>query len=162
MLLGIRAASDMHLDVGDCMQVEDRSFQIVGLYTTGLDVGDLGGMFALRSFQEWQRKPGLVTMVFVQVAPGANIDAVRADIEQNLPQVATVKSESEFGRVDRNLVLISAANIGGSILALFIGATGVRNTSLLSFFERIREFGVLRAVEWSRRRVLLMVMGEAS
>jgi putative ABC transport system permease protein len=58
-------------------------------------------------------------------------------------------------------VLINAANIGGSILALFIGATGVMNTTLLSFFERLREFGVLRAVGWSRRRLVALVFGEA-
>ena len=59
------------------------------------------------------------------------------------------------------VVLVSAANVGGSILALFIGATGVMNTSLLSFFERIREFGVLRALGWSRRRLITLVFGEA-
>jgi len=58
-------------------------------------------------------------------------------------------------------VLITAANIGGSILALFIGATGVMNTSLLSFFERIREFGLLRAVGWNRPRLFRLVLGEA-
>jgi putative ABC transport system permease protein len=45
---------------------------------------------------------------------------------------------------------------------LTIGAVGVMNTTLLSFFERTREFGVLRAIGWSRRRVLLLVLGEAA
>ena len=75
-----------------------------------------------------------------------SIAAVRKAIETANPRLATIASESDFGRVDRNLVLITAANVGGSILALFIGATGVMNTSLLSFYERIREFGLLRAV----------------
>lgn len=35
------------------------------------------------------------------------------------------------------------------------------NTMLLSFIERIREFGLLRAVGWSRRRLLSLVIGEA-
>ncbi len=58
-------------------------------------------------------------------------------------------------------MLITAANVGGSILALFIGATGVMNTSLLSFYERIREFGLLRATGWNRRRLFGLVLGEA-
>jgi putative ABC transport system permease protein len=35
------------------------------------------------------------------------------------------------------------------------------NTSLLSFYERIREFGLLRATGWTRRRVFGLVLGEA-
>lgn len=78
-----------------------------------------------------------------------------------MPQLATVRTESEFGRVDRNLALISAANVGVSLLALVIGAIGVMNTMVMSVFERTREFGVLRAVGWTRRRVLALVLSEA-
>ena len=42
-----------------------------------------------------------------------------------------------------------------------IGAIGVMNTTLLSFLERTREFGVLRSIGWSRKRLLALVLGEA-
>ncbi|MBK6439536.1 MAG: ABC transporter permease [Candidatus Microthrix sp.] len=63
--------------------------------------------------------------------------------------------------MDNTLVLISAGNTGGSILAAVIAITGVLNTSLLSFFERIREFGVLRSIGWTRRRIVSLVLGES-
>jgi len=37
----------------------------------------------------------------------------------------------------------------------------VANTMLLSFFERTREFGLLRAVGWARGRIVIMVIAEA-
>jgi putative ABC transport system permease protein len=161
MMLGYRAAREFGVKVGETFKIEERRFKVVGLYSTGVVFGDLGGMFPLTTLQEWHRKPGVVTLAFVRAKAGTNLKALRKSIEDDDPQLATVRSETDYGRVDRNLILITAANVGGSLLALFIGATGVMNTSLLSFYERIREFGVLRAIGWSRGRVLALVLGEA-
>ena len=48
-----------------------------------------------------------------------------------------------------------------TIVAIAIGAIIVMNTMLLSLVERYREFGILRAIGWSRRRVIALVLGEA-
>ncbi len=161
MMLGWRAAKDFGVDVGSNFKVGDQNFRIVGVFTTNNVIGDTTAMFPLTTLQANERQPGIFTLAFVQVGPHVNIPTVQKAIETANPRLATARSESDYGRVDRNLVLITAANIGGSILALFIGATGVMNTSLLSFYERIREFGVLRAVGWSRLRLLSLVIGEA-
>ncbi|HET6952139.1 MAG TPA: ABC transporter permease [Acidimicrobiales bacterium] len=159
--LGYRVARDLGLDVGGTFTIEDRSYRVVGLYSSSQPIADASAMFPPAALQEAHRQPGLLTMAFVQVREGADIEAVRARIEEANPQLATVRSESDFGRVDRNLVLLTAANAGGIILALVIGTSGVLTTSLLSYYERIREFGTLRAIGWSRGRLLLLVLGEA-
>jgi putative ABC transport system permease protein len=161
LMLGYRAAADLHKQVGDQLVIDETSYRVVGLYSTGQVFGDLASMVPLTTLQAAERKPGGLTLAFVRVRPGADIDALRDSIEAESPQLATVRTESEFGRVDRNLELLTAANLGGSILALVIGAVGVMNTTLLSFFERTREFGVLRAIGWSRRRLLVLVLSEA-
>ena len=161
MMLGWRAAMDLGVDVGDRFAVEERTFRVVGIFSTDNVIGDRGGMFPIVPLQAWHTLPGVYTLGFVRVEPGASVEAVRNAVERANPRLATIRSESDFGRVDRNLVLITAANVGGSILALFIGATGVMNTSLLSFYERIREFGLLRGTGWTRRRVFGLVLGEA-
>jgi putative ABC transport system permease protein len=161
MMLGWRAAKDFGIDVGDRFDVEERTFRVVGIFSTNNPIGDGGGMFPITQLQAWHTLPGVYTLGFVRVQSGASVEAVRQAVEKANPRLATIRSESDFGRVDRNLVLITAANVGGSILALFIGATGVMNTSLLSFYERIREFGLLRATGWTRRRVFGLVLGEA-
>ena len=48
--------------------------------------------------------------------------------------------------------------IGG--LAIIIGGVGMMNAQLMSVSERTREIGVLRAVGWSSRRVLVMILSE--
>ena len=161
IMLGYRAARDFDKSVGDTFTIEGEPFQVVGIFATGQVFGDSASMMPLPTLQARERKPGNVTLAFVRVKPGTNIDDLRARIDRENPELATVRTQSEFGRIDRNLQLISAANVGASILALVIGAVGVMNTTVMSVFERTREFGVLRAVGWSRLRVLGMVMSEA-
>jgi putative ABC transport system permease protein len=160
-MLGYRAARDFDKTVGDTFTIGEDSFTIVGLFSTGQVFGDSASMLPLVTLQAQQRKPGNVTLAFVRVVPDTDIDALRSSIEDDMPELATVRTQSEFGRIDRNLELISAANVGVTILALAVGAVGVMNTTLMSVFERTREFGVLRAIGWSRRRLLSMVWCEA-
>ncbi len=161
MMIGWRAAQTFGVGPGDTFKVEGTPFHVVGVFSTDNPIGDAGGMWSDTTLQAAHSLPGVYTLAFVRVKPGVKVSKVRKAIEKANPRLATIQSESDFGRVDRNLVLITAANVGGSILALFIGATGVMNTSLLSFYERIREFGLLRAAGWNRRRVFALVLGEA-
>jgi len=160
-MLGFRAAREFNKHVGDHMLLDGDDFQIVGIYSTGQVFGDSAAMMPLVTLQARERKPGTATLAFVRTTPGTDIQALRNRIEQDYPELATVRTESDFGRVDRNLELLSAANTGVSGLALIIGAVTVLNMMVLTVFERTREFGVLRAIGWSRARVLFDVMGEA-
>ncbi|MBF6600710.1 MAG: ABC transporter permease [Dehalococcoidia bacterium] len=161
VMLGWRASSDLQKGVGDTINIDGNNFRVVGIFSTGQVFGDSASMLPLPALQGYERKPGAVTLAFVKTKPGANIAALRKRIEKDSPEMATVKTESDFGRVDRNLSLISAANVGITILALVIGAIGVMNTMVMSVFERTREFGVLRAVGWTRARLIALVMSEA-
>ena len=161
VMLGYRLANDLGLHPGDHIRVGTNTFRITGLFRTGVPIGDSSLMYPLRQLQAEDRLTGNVSLIFVRAKPGVAIDAVRKRIELALPQVTSIRNAKDFGQADRNLVLIGAANLGGSILAVVIGASGVMNTSLMSYFERVREFGLLRSVGWSRWRVLLVVLGEA-
>lgn len=161
LILGYRAARDLGKTIGDTIQLKDNVYTIVGIYSTGQVFGDAASMLPLVPFQAQLRKPGTITLAFVQVVDGADIEAARTRIEETFPQLATIRTESDFGQVDRNLELLKAANTGVSALALVIGAANVLNMMSLSVFERTREFGVLRSVGWSRIRVLIYVLAEA-
>jgi putative ABC transport system permease protein len=160
MMLGWRAAQDFGLHVGDRFDANGTWNTIVGLYSTGISYGDLGGMFPLTALQTYNRVPGAVTLIFVNVYPGTSVSKVEKDITTNHPEMTTIQTASQFGRADRNLVFLQAAATGSTILAVLIGAVIVGNTMLLSLFERTREFGLLRAIGWSRTRVVALVVGE--
>jgi putative ABC transport system permease protein len=161
IMLGYRAAANLHKHVGDTLTVDSTRFTIVGLYSTGQALGDTGSMLPLVPFQAAQRQPNELTLIFVRVRSGTDIPALQRRLEAANPQLVTVRTAADFGRADRSLALINAADRGSTILAILVGAVIVMTTMTMTFVERTREFGVLAAVGWSPRRVLAMVIAEA-
>jgi len=161
IMLGWQAAEDLNKRIGDSLRIDRTTYRIVGIYSIKQVFGDTASMLPLIPMQASERKPGTVTLMAVRAKPGINIDRLRHTIEAENPNLATVRLASEFGRVDRNIAFLNAAQTGATIIALLIGVIIVMNTMLLSFIERIREFGLLRAIGWTRRRLVTLVMGEA-
>lgn len=161
LMLGWRAAESLGLHVGDRLHIEGANFRVVGIYSTGQALGDAGVMYPLKHMQAMERQAGQLTLMFVQVKSGTNVAALRARIERDHPQLVTIRTTADFGRADRSLSLIKAANSGSRVLTIVIGAIVVMSAMTMSFVERMREFGVLAAVGWSRRRVATMILCEA-
>jgi len=97
----------------------------------------------------------------VELEDAANAEELCQQIEDEFPDLVTIKSISELGKVDKGLETLDAATLAISFLAIIIGGIGVTNTIMMSVFERTREIGVLRAVGWRRIRILTMVLGES-
>jgi len=160
-LLGWRAAANLRLGVGDQFHANGTTNTVVGLYSTGNSFGDAGAMFPLAAVQGYNRVAGIVTLAFVKVTPGVKAGVVAQRIAYAQPALTTIRTASEFGRADRNLVYLQAAVNGSTVLAILIGAVIVGNTMLLSLFERTREFGLLRAIGWTRTRTVSLLLGES-
>ncbi len=161
VMLGWRTAANFRLRVGDLFKANGTENKVVGIYSTGNSFGDAGAMFPLPAVQGYNRLPGIVTLGFVKVSPGASPAAVAARVDYAQPQLTTIRTAAQFGRADRTLVYLQAAVNGSTVLAILIGAIIIGNTMLLSLFERTREFGLMRAVGWTRRRTVSLLLGES-
>ncbi|MFM7063618.1 MAG: ABC transporter permease, partial [Actinomycetes bacterium] len=161
VVLGTDAATDLGVDVGGSVTLGGTTLRVVGVYDTRV-VWQRGGGFApLDTVQQMVDRPGVVTLAYVTVAPGADPDAVAAAIRRKVPEVVTISGADEYGQVDQGFTLIDGASTAISVLAILIGGIGVMNTMVMAIFERTREIGVLRAVGWPAGRVLRMVMAES-
>jgi putative ABC transport system permease protein len=163
VMLGWTAAANFGLHVGDRFDANGtwNTVTVTGIYSTGNAFGDAGAMFPLPAIQGYNRVPGIVTLAFVKVKPGYSVSAVATRIDYAQPELTTIRTAAQFGRADQNLVYLQAAVNGSTVLAVLIGAVIVGNTMLLSLFERTREFGLLRAVGWTRRRTVGLLLGES-
>jgi putative ABC transport system permease protein len=160
-MIGTRAAGDNGFKVGDKVSLEKREFEVVGIYESGNLFEDAGAYVPLATLQEISTRPGFVTAVFVTAVEGEDPKAVAGRINAEHDRLVAISDVSEYSEVDQGIEMMDAANIAISVLAVGIGAIGVMNTMVMSVFERTREIGILRAVGWSGRRILRMIIMES-
>jgi putative ABC transport system permease protein len=95
-------------------------------------------------------------VILIKAAPGADLHALRAGLEQatNDFYVVTVQDREEFkGQVASQINGLLALLYGLLGLAIVIAILGIINTLALSVVERRREIGMLRAVGMQRKQV---------
>jgi putative ABC transport system permease protein len=160
VMLGWRTAANLGLHVGSSFRANGTTNTVTGIYSTGNSFGDSGAMFPLPALQGYNRLPGIVTMAFVKVTPGASTSEVENRIQYNMPEMTTIETAAQFGRANLSLTYLQAAVNGSTVLAVLIGIVIVGNTMLLSLLERMREFGLLRAIGWTRRRLISLLLIE--
>ncbi|MEZ5141570.1 MAG: ATP-binding cassette domain-containing protein [Acidimicrobiales bacterium] len=161
ILLGRRAASDLQAGIGSTVKIGDGTFRVVGIYASDVLWEDAGAFAPLDAVQQVAKKPDSLTVVYVDLAPGATQTDVADAIATLVPTVVVISGAADYGQVDQGFALIDAANVAISFLAIVIGGIGVMNTMIMSVFERTREIGVLRAVGWKGARALRMVLVES-
>jgi len=161
IIIGEVASKEWNKTISDKLTIKETEFTITGIYRTASIYQDKGVVLQLRKLQEMQSQEGYVTIIYVQLKEGANIEETTRQIEEKFPDLVTIKSVSELGKVDKGLETLDAATMAVSLLAVIIGGIGVTNTIMMSVYKRTREIGVLRAVGWTKKRILTMILGES-
>jgi putative ABC transport system permease protein len=162
ILLGRMTADFLEVAPGAEFSVAGEAFRVAGIYETGAGFEDAGGVISLAAAQRLFRREGLVNFLQIKLRPDAlgEIDAVARRIEELLPGVAAYRS-SDFARHTPDIQTLQSLAGAVSLIGLIAGALATMNTMLMSVFERTREIGTLRAVGWSRMRVLRLILAES-
>ncbi len=159
-VIGKPIAEALGLNVGDTLRVSDSAFRVVGIYETGTGYEEAGGLFTLRDTQVMAGKPSQVNWYAIELHDADQADEMLAYLNENYPEI-DVSLTSEFTENLPDLESVDAMMGGIAVLMALVGAFGMTNTILMSVLERTRELGVLRAVGWSRGRILSMVLKES-
>ncbi len=158
--IGRRAAESLKLGVGDTLRLYGVPYQIVGIYETGQAMEESGGVTVLEDAQDIARKERRVSLFQVGMRRGADIDLAIERIEA-LDEDLSVSRTSELESNQQWSDILEGYALGIAAIAILIGGLGMMNAMIMSVLERTREIGVLRAVGWSRWRVLSMILGES-
>lgn len=160
-------ATTSSLAVGDTVDIGGTSFTIVGLVgsTSGDSASASNVYIPLDLAQSISGETGKISHVYVQAASSSNISQVQTDIKAALPDT-TVSTQADLAATvsgslatassmleSLGLWLSIAVLIAAFLTAILFTVTGVT--------RRTREFGTLKAIGWSNRRIVGQVAGES-
>jgi len=160
ILLGSAAAETFEKAPGDTIRLTGSVYRIVGIYQTGDGFEDSGAVLTISEAQNLLGKQHQVSLYYIKLKKSADRERLEQRVTRLWPKLS-LSSTSEFG--DKQILDDSLRGFVWVIagLAIILGGVGMMNATLMSIMERTREIGVLRAVGWSSRRIMLMILGES-
>ena len=161
-MLGRSLAAVAHLHPGDRLLLYGEPLQVVGIVDSA-NVYEAGAVFLPLAEMQQFMKTRKVTDFSISVRD-AKSPWVAAEVERwiarldptlvAMPARQYVKSFDEIRMAQRVAWIIAW-------IAISIGAVGMLNTMAMSVTERLREIGTLRAIGWTRRRIVELVLSES-
>jgi hypothetical protein len=178
-VVGAAFALSHGLRVGDRLPLEGEAFEVVGVLQRTLTAPDRFVVLPIEDARrQWIAKDRLLRTVIASGAaainaadlntgaavgwrPGEDPDAVARRIAERVPGV-NVQIPSELsGLLRSSTAFFSALLVGIGALAFVIGGLSLANTVAAAVFERIRDFGVKRALGATDLQLGGEVLGEA-
>ena len=161
-------AEQQDLAVGDTITAGGEDLKIVGTVssTTGDGVATASDAYLpLTTAQTLADLANQVTDLYVQVDSAENVEAVASAIESELPN-ASVSTRSDLAEDVTGSLSTASGLIGtlGTWLSVIVLAAAFGLAILFTVSgvnRRTRELGTLKAIGWSRNRVVGQVAGES-
>jgi putative ABC transport system permease protein len=164
--------------VGDTVQVNGTSYQIIGVTTSkgsnGTSNQDDVAFAPLTAAQDTLTGYGSINQIVVQAKSPQQLGAAQTEVTQILNQVAPPPpgspSASNFNVINQGSILQTSASSSSvfttllgevAAISLLVGGIGVMNIMLVSVTERTREIGIRKAVGARRSDVLTQFLIEA-
>ncbi|MCL1872132.1 MAG: ABC transporter permease [Promicromonosporaceae bacterium] len=154
--------------VGDSVDIGGESLKVVGIVgsTSGTGVATASDVYIpLTLAQTLSDSAGKITTLYVSVDSSSNVDAVAKAISAAVPDVSVSTQSDLAGDVTGSLSTASSlvSRLGTALsIVVLVAAFGLAVLFTVSGVNRrTRELGTLKAIGWSRRRVVGQVAGEA-
>ncbi|MBN1264648.1 MAG: ABC transporter permease [Anaerolineales bacterium] len=160
LLLGRAAAESVNKGVGETLRIQESVYRIIGIYETGDAFEDGGAVLALEDAQELLGKVRQVSIFYIRLRESDQVDRVIERVNRRWPDLS-IQESADFASGQAMVEYLDAYVWAIAGLAIAVGGVGMMNAQLMSVMERTREIGVLRAVGWSKSRVLGMILGES-
>lgn len=140
-------ADDLGLDLGDSLEAIGGTFTIVGFSGQTANIAGKHVFLTREAVQAGLGFPGIVSFVLIQVAPGADSEAVARALNEQLPEL-TATPRQQLSQNDRDLLgrlFVAPVNVMATV-GFLVGLAIIGLTMYTTTAERLRDFGVLKAI----------------
>ncbi|MDE0200564.1 MAG: ABC transporter permease [Caldilineaceae bacterium] len=158
--IGRRATESIDIDVGGNIRIHGTPYRVVGIYETGQGIEESGGVLTLEDAQDAAQFERKVSLYEIGLRRGDDADTTIQRIE-SLDLELKISKTSERETNQQYDQMLQGFAWGIAAIAIFIGGLGMMNSMVMSVLERTREIGTLRALGWSRWRILWIILGES-
>ena len=160
--VGVDAATELGVGVGDTVVLGDRAFRVVGRYRTGAPWQDRGLVLPYDVARDLLNLGDSSAVAGADVVPGEPVAAVVARINATVPAVEAVAAPELLDKFEDQRRIVRALVWAVSLIALLAGGVGVLNTMSMAVLERTREIGLLLAVGWRAAQVRTLLLVESA
>jgi putative ABC transport system permease protein len=170
VLLGKALADGLNKQPGETVEIERTPFQVAGVFQTADAIEANTIVAPIADVEELMGRQGQVSEFQIRAAPAAANEAGIAQLCREIEALRNPAGRSlgfkalptrQFVDTDTETRLTWAMAWGTSVVAIGLSLVAMLNTMLMSVLERTKEFGLLRAIGWTRGRVIRMVLGES-
>lgn len=143
-----------------------QELKIVGVYQTGNEVLDGGFSGTDKLARDIGKVPaGMVSVINAQIDSMDNVEAASQEIERvfvgKKPEVQVSVPRELLIPLKNVLRIFDGFLLAVSVVAVAAGGLSIMVVMLLSVIERKREFGILKALGWTPRDIVFMVLVES-
>jgi putative ABC transport system permease protein len=103
-----------------------------------------------------------ISLAMVRLRPTADVEAMRATLEQRLPRVTVISISRALDQVDERLRYFRQLAVILGAVSLVVGFLLVTTLVTVSVNERAGEIAVMRAIGVKRRRIVAQIVTEAA
>jgi putative ABC transport system permease protein len=169
-VLGSSVASNLELEVGSKIEIEDTRLRVVGILKErgmAVDINTDSGVFVSNEMYSklYPDAEEDYQQVIVVVEDIALVDTVKTELEDTLnkreKKIEIFAANSINEQIESAFRSISMFLMGIGSISLLVAGVSILNVMLMSTMERTREIGIMKAVGASRADVLRMFLLEA-
>ncbi len=164
-LVDANYAKSNKIAVGSTVDIAKTNFKVVGVVSVPTSASSYDFYIPLARAQALANMKNEVNTIYVAADSATNIGTVSKAISTTVPGSTVQNSQSLAGDITGSVT--SASNLANSLgkwLAIAVLAVAFLLACLLTtaaVTRRVREFGTLKALGWTSRRVVGQVVGEA-
>jgi putative ABC transport system permease protein len=159
VLLGRLAARRMKKKVGEWVVLGTEPYHVERIYWLGKNILDGGVFVDLASSQKLLSHAGSVNLILVTSRRKRDNARLLRQLNQVCPTLSAIPARSLKNQI-RAISMIDNFITAVSVTALLLSGVLIMNTLLMAITERTREIGILMAIGWPRRMIVLLLVCE--